>query len=67
MAKRRYKIPLTVIFVKNGLENQHRYEEEVDSKTPENEMEHVARRQALQRYLDRGFQVKKIVIEHAGA
>lgn len=66
MPKRR-KVPLTVTFIKNGIEKDHRFEEDIPHTISEKKEEHYARRQVLQRYLARGLQVKKIVIDHAGA
>jgi len=48
------------------IDKVYQFEEIVSGTVSEKEVEHVARRQVLQRFLARKLQVKKIVIEHAG-
>jgi hypothetical protein len=64
---KKHKVPMLVIIQKGIKEIEYRFEENVPASVNEKEVEHVARRQVLQQFLARKLQVKKIIIEHAGA
>jgi hypothetical protein len=65
MAKK-HKVPMLVIVHGRIKDQEYRFEETVAGNINENEVEHIARRQVLVRFLARRLRVKKIVIEHAG-